>query len=359
MDAGRTRDRPDDDEPDRDGPRDGGTDAGLVRVHVEVAPNHVVRRDTDARRLDAVRHVVREDLRGHVRGDLLVEEHERRVQRLVRLRRRGVRLERVRVVRLRLREVRRVRDVARERAPRLLQRVVRLLDLLARPLDRVHLLAHEREPERQEAERRKAVGGALVLGHELLSERDVALLDVDDAGIRERAAVGGGGVNGSALVLLRGFCLRLHLLVVKFDGGVEEVRLRRLELLCGLQAAFVQVRHLFQITVQPDLGNAAGKVREEVRERGFGEIAAGDTGDEHRARLRGRHVLRLDEPFLARRDEVLHLVADVPPDPDGKKPREDDVRRIAALLVGRNVAKDEAVKTGVRSDGCADGSGGE
>ena len=44
MDAGRTRDRPDDDEPDRDGPRNGGTNAGLVRVHVEVAPDDVVGR---------------------------------------------------------------------------------------------------------------------------------------------------------------------------------------------------------------------------------------------------------------------------------------------------------------------------
>lgn len=101
---------------------------------------------------------------------------------------------------------------------------------------------------------------------------------------------------------------------------VKQIGLGGLELGEGFKAAVVDVGHVLEVSVEPDLADAAGKMREKFHDRGLGEIFEWDTGDEDRAGLVARRVGGADEETLARAHEVMHFLLDVVPNPDCTTP---------------------------------------
>lgn len=77
------RDSPKNDQSQSSAVRDGSPDALLVRVETQVRPDDVIGSDLRVLVRHPVGLVVRQALRGEVRGDLLVEEDERGVERWV------------------------------------------------------------------------------------------------------------------------------------------------------------------------------------------------------------------------------------------------------------------------------------
>lgn len=264
----RTRERPQDDQPRRQRVAHQHPHLALIRVHAQVPPDHVLGRDVRVAVRHAVRLVVVQRALREVRADLRVERDERGVERGVRLRGRELLLLRRFLALVFLVDLRLVGVVVSSMggAPVVLgrggeplriddrsppaQHLLRLDDLLPRPVDRVHLLPHERQRERHEPQR-EAVRRALLLRDELLRQGRIVLrvrvLVRLDVGVR--GGVGGRGLGGerAPLGFGGGLGLLLELLGADLGGGLEERVFGGLELGAGARAAVVCVWELFQV----------------------------------------------------------------------------------------------------------------
>jgi hypothetical protein len=253
----RDGERPCNHKPDRAPKRDEPAQALLVRIQAEIAPDHVGRCNLGVLLRHAIRLVVREALRGEVRGNLLIEEHERRVKRRVRVVLRVVRGLHVRAVVL-----------ARMAKPH-----VRARDLLARPVDAVDLLADERKSEREPAE----PGGHNPVRRSL-GTRDKHLREVDTRmrAVRpERVRVlrDTGGRRFASLDIFLG------LLRMPFDRGLDQRCLGVFKHFASIQLVLVEDRHVFEVPIEPHFCHTAGEIRVKFGKGVFGKVLLGYAGD--------------------------------------------------------------------------------
>ena len=211
---------------------DQGPDLSLIRVHAEVIPHDVLRRNVNVFFAHAIRFVMRENLSGHVSGHLVVEQDESRIQRRI-----GLFVEFFgHLAEAHIEHARgschRV-DLLRQDPLHIGQFLVGPFDLFFGPVDGVDLLTDEGKAERKEA-KGQTMGGTLITGYEPVSKGEIT----SSVDIFFGLSVGRNVDIFSKLLVL---------LLLNLGRGLEQGGFSRFEFIASLQPILVDGRHGFEV----------------------------------------------------------------------------------------------------------------